>query len=158
MSKVKTAAAVSVLKRDDRVRVDHVDLSSGWFLANVLHASGKQVTVQLQCKDDSAERIYPVNQVKVIDGGDRDWLLGLTVPVPSRKKRHVSGIVVDVNDTTQIEYPDGSIQRNTFKSVVDALFADAAEKCLDEMPWNNVEAYEGPSIHLGTEVYKQFKG
>jgi hypothetical protein len=152
-----TASQTSFLEHD-RVRVGRVESSVNWWFATVLSVNGNEASVRLQCKENEpVARTYPLDQVRAIDGKFREWMIGLTVSIPSKKqKSKTEGIVVDVIDRISIEYAPSVLEKRPLKGVIDHLYASAKNFSFDSMPWNI--AYQGPEITKGTEIYKEFKG
>jgi hypothetical protein len=159
----KASDASDELTEHARVRVGAIDKPTGWWFASVAQVEDDgSVTVQRHCADPSNRRTFPVDQVQRLtkDDPDRNWMLGLTVPIAcKRSKAHKSGMVVNVNGSVTIEYSNNMKEKRAYQAVLDFLFAHAADVNVDNMPWNTEhEAYEGPLISLGTQVYKEFNG
>ena len=159
MTKKATSSMAILLQANDRVRVGAVYEAIDWWFATVQSTDGTAVTVQMRsCGDSAVIRTYPLDQVRVVDGKDRDWMLGLAVDIASRKKAHYKGVIVDVKDTITIQYAPSHKEKRAFQATIDHLFERAAQCDIDAMPWNVVEPYSGPTISIGTEVYKKFSG
>jgi hypothetical protein len=150
-----------MLSENTRVRVGAIEEDTNWWFATVKSANRSTVTVQLHCAGEPETRSYPVRQVQELnkDTMGRDWMLGMRVPVIcKRNKSHKSGIVASVNDAVLIEYPSNLKQKNAFWALIEFLYEQAASYGVDDMPWNNIEPYDGPPIPYKTEICKEFNG